>query len=398
MKKIMFLGGTFQQVPAIQYAKEQGYYTILCDYQSDTPGRNYVDEYHCVSTTDKEAVLEVAKKTQINGIVAYVSDTAAPTAAYVANKLNLPSNPYEAMMILTKKDLFRKFLKDNGFNSPRANSYRTIKEAKKDLSEFNFPIMVKPIDSSGSRGITRINSIDELERAFEYAIVNSRDRVVLIEEFIEMAHSNQIGGDVFVINGKIEFCGFLNCHRIKQVNPNIPIGKSFPIFLDEEKIATVQNELQKIITLLGINMGALNIEAIFGKNGNLYFIEIGPRNGGNLIPEFLEIITEIDFVGATVEAALGNEGINLNPDSKGGYYSTYTLHSVKQGKFVDIIYKKEIQENIIRKFIFKEIGSDIDIFNGGDKALGFIFMRFDSLEELEYKMNRINQYIQPQIV
>lgn len=394
----MFLGGTIQQVPAIQYAREKGYYTILCDYQPDAPGRSYVDEYHCVSTTDKDAVLEVAKKTNVNGIVAYVSDTAAPTAAYVANRLNLPSNPYDSMLILTKKDLFRSFLEENGLNCPRSSRYSTIKEAEKDISKFNFPIMIKPIDSSGSRGISRLDSINEFEKAFEYALENSKDKVVIIEEFIEMAHSNQIGGDVFVVNGKLEFCGFLNCHRNVLFNPNIPIGKSYPVFLDQEMINTVKNELQKIITLLEINMGALNIEVIFGKDGKLYFIEIGPRNGGNLIPDFLKIITEIDFIAATVESALGNKEINFNHNPKEEYYSTYTLHSAHQGKLVDIIYKEGIEENIIRKFIYKEKESNIEIFNGGDKALGFIFLKFKSLEELKYKMDHMDQYIQIQVV
>ena len=103
------LGGSMQQIPAIVQAKEKGLYTITCDYLPENPGHKYSDEFHNVSTTDKQAVLELARKLDIDGIVAYASDPAAPTAAYVAQELGLPGNPYESVEILTQKDLFRDF-------------------------------------------------------------------------------------------------------------------------------------------------------------------------------------------------------------------------------------------------------------------------------------------------
>ena len=164
MKRIMLLGGSAEQIIAIKYAKEQGYYTILCDYLIDNPGQYYCDEYHCVSTTDKEAVLRVAKQMNIDGIVAYSSEPATATAAYVANKLNLPSNPYESVLILSNKNLFRDFLMNNGFNCPKARSFKSKSEAMDCLTDFQFPIMVKPVDSSGSRGVSRIFSMENLTR------------------------------------------------------------------------------------------------------------------------------------------------------------------------------------------------------------------------------------------
>ncbi|MEH7502846.1 ATP-grasp domain-containing protein [Neobacillus drentensis] len=393
MKKILFLGGSFQQIPPIKYAKEHGYYTILCDYQTNTPCQHYSDKYYCVSTTDKDAILEVATKENINGIVAYVSDRAAPTASYVANKLNLPSNPYEAVSILTRKDLFRKFLKDNGFNCPRAKSYKTLIEAKEDLNIFHFPLMVKPIDSASSIGVSRIDSMDEFDKAFNLAILNSREKTVIIEEYIEMTHEHQIGGDIFIVDGMLEFCGFLNCHRNDQINPNAPIGKSYPLFLDEQKTNLVRKELERLINLLKMKTGALNIEVIIGRNEKVYFIDIGPRNGGNMIPEFLKVITGIDFVKAIVETALGNKDINFNNVPKEKFYATYTLHSAKKGELQDIIFSNEIEENIINNFIYKVKGEEIEIFNNGTKALGYVFLRFASLEELKNKMKHINQLI-----
>jgi biotin carboxylase len=394
LKKILFLGGSAQQVPAIKYAKLKSYYTILCDYLPDNPGQKYVDEYHCISTTDLEAILHLAENSNIDGIVAYASDPAALTAAYVGNKLSLPSNPFDAVSILTKKNLFRKFLKDNGFNCPKASSFTNIEDAREALKYFNLPVMLKPVDSSGSKGVSRIDKKEELDEAFTLALANSRERDIIIEEFIEMEHSHMIGGDGFVINGVLDFCVFLNCHRDIKVNPYVPVGKSFPLFLEQDKIDKAHKEIQRLIGILNIKSGALNIEMMFDKSGNLYIIEVGPRNGGNMIPDLLHMITGVDLVAATVDSALGNYDINVNYNSKEVFYATYILHSSKKGILKDILFKHEIKTNIIKKIIYKEIGSEVDTFDGANKAIGIVFLKFGNLSELQEKMEKIDELVE----
>ena len=124
MKKILMLGGAKQQIPIIKTAKDMGYYVITCDYEPENPGHKLADEYYNVSTTDLDGVLELAKRLKIDGIIAYASDPAAPTAAYVAEKMGLPGNPYESVKLCTEKDLFRTFLKEHGFNCPQAQGTR----------------------------------------------------------------------------------------------------------------------------------------------------------------------------------------------------------------------------------------------------------------------------------
>ena len=141
----------------------------------------------------------------------------------------------------------------------------------------------------------------------------------------------------------------------------------------------------------------MNIEVIIGRDGNVYFIEMGPRNGGNLIPDLLRTITGIDLIKATVEFSLGNQEMNFKFNPKEEFYSMYTIHSLEQGKLMDILYKKEIKENIIFKVIYKEKGDEIDVFNSGNKAIGFVFLKFDSLEEQQYKMRNMSQYIHVQV-
>ena len=129
VKKILLLGGSAQQVVAIDAAKRLGYYTVLCAYLPDNPGQYAADKFYPVSTTDKEYVLEIAEKERINGVLAYASDPAAPTAAYVAEKMGLPGNPYPSVEILCNKDQFRKFLAENGFSTPKAKGFPSVIEA-----------------------------------------------------------------------------------------------------------------------------------------------------------------------------------------------------------------------------------------------------------------------------
>lgn len=398
MKKIMFLGGALQQVVAIEYAKKQGYYTVLCDYLKDNPGQYYADEFYCVSTTDKQTILELAKKKNINGIVAYASEPAASVAAYVGNQLNLPSNPYESVLILSNKNLFRDFLKKNGFNYPKAKSFDLKSEARSSLQSFQFPIMVKPVDSSGSRGVTFVDCIENFDLAFDSAISESRTKKVIIEEYIEMAHECIVGGDVIVVNGKIEFFGFLNGYRDIEKKSFIPFGNSYPVFLEEEKLNIIRQQLQVAIDLLKISTSILNIEVMFDKNDKPYIIELAARNGGNMISQLLEIATGVDLVKVTVEAAINNSKFVINNIPKDTYYSIYYLHSYKKGILKNITFNVGIQDNIIDKVINKKNGEEIEVFDGLNKTIGILFLKFKSLEELKNKMKNMEKYINIQLV
>ena len=185
MKKILLLGGSAQQVVAIETAKKLGYYTVLCDYLTDNPGQYVADKFYLVSTTDKGAILEVAQKEKVDGVLAYASDPAAPTAAYVGEKLKLPTNPYSAVEILCNKDRFRAFLHDHGFNAPISMGYQTVEDAALDTSRFRLPVIIKPVDSSGSKGATVLHSWDNVNDALKFAFSFSRAHRVIVEEYIE---------------------------------------------------------------------------------------------------------------------------------------------------------------------------------------------------------------------
>jgi len=381
LKKILLLGGSIQQIPAIEYANKQGYYTVLCDYLSDNPGQNFAKKFYCVSTTDKDAILEVAKNEKVDGVVAYASDPAAPTAAYVAEKLGLPTNPYKSVEILAFKDKFREFLRENNFNCPKAKGFSSIESAKEEINQFTFPVMVKPIDSSGSKGVSKVEKVEDFVEAYKIALDNSRGKNIIVEEFIEQDHPYMIAGDCFVVDGKVEFWGLLNSHRNDKVNPYVPVGTSYPIYISKNRLDLVKKETQRLFDSLDVEFGAFNIEIMIDKNDKLYFIEMGPRNGGNMIPDLLYMATGEDMIAATIESAMGNKyGFN-NTIIQNKYISTYVLHSDKNGVFERVQYKNGIEDKILKEVIYKKNGDRVQYFDGSNKAIGILFFKFDTQEE-----------------
>ena len=280
MKKALLLGGSYFQIPSVLCAKKLGYYAITCDYLPHNPGHQFADEYHNVSTTDKEAVLKLAQDLKIDGVVCYASDPAATTAAYVAEKMGLPGQPYQAVETVSKKDLFRKFLTENGFNVPRARGFSKIEDAKADWDNFKKPVMVKPVDSSGSKGVSKIEKIEELERAMEYALSFSRDKRVVIEEYVDASYFYPINGDGFSVNGKLVFSFFGGQYFSPEVeNPFTPVSTIWPHPMSVSLHQKVHQEFQRALTLLQMETGAYNFEARIDKNENVYLMEIGTRGG-----------------------------------------------------------------------------------------------------------------------
>ena len=184
-KKLMLLGGLRYLLPVIEAAHRHGIHVITVDYLPGNIAHRYSDEYHNVSILDKEAVLRLAQELEIDGIMSFAVDPGVVTAAYVAEKMGLPFQcSYESACILQDKARFRKFLADNGFNVPNAKGYDNADAAIADVGYFNWPIIVKPVDSAGSKGVTRVDAETELPRAINHAIECSPSKRFIIEDFL----------------------------------------------------------------------------------------------------------------------------------------------------------------------------------------------------------------------
>lgn len=392
MKKLLLLGGSAQQIIAIETAKKLGYYTVLCDYLPDNPGQYVTDKFYLVSTTDKEAVLEIAQTERVDGVLAYASDPAAPTAAFVAEKMGLPGSPYESVEILCNKDKFRKFLSENNFCTPKAKGYASVEEALKERKNFMYPVIIKPVDSSGSKGATVLNEENGLKEALEFAFSFSRCHRIIIERFIEKKHPYLIGGDIFVEDGKIVLWGLMNCHRDNKVNPLVPVGKSYPLKLQEEDIRHVKDTLSSLVEKLKIRNGSMNVELVVDKNNCVWPIDIGPRSGGNMIPDLLGDMFGVDIAEMSVEAAMGMP-IRGNIHEPDGYYATHNLHSNRNGIYRDITFSPEIEKYIYRKCLYKKNGDIVEYFDNAAKCLGIIFLKFSDEKIMEKILSNISELI-----
>ncbi len=388
MKRILFLGGSAMQIPPIQYARQQGHYVITCDYLPENPGHKLADEYHNVSTTDQEAVLEVARNAGIDGIVAYASDPAAPTAAYVGNALGLVSNPYESVLTLARKDLFRRFLRDHDFHVPRSESFDSLDEAKDYAETLRLPIFVKPVDSSGSKGVTQVQSLDHLPTAFAHALNYSRAKRVVVEERI-WRKGYQVAGDGFVVDGQLVFRCFANEHFDKLCNGLVPIGESFPAIHDPKLLDTAHRETQRLLTLLGMKTGALNFDFVFTEAGEFYFLELGPRNGGNLIPEVINYITGVDLVKYTVDAALGLDCSRLKMEPPQGYYASYIVHALHEGTCKGLWMTDRFKSHVVQENLWVRPGDQVRQFKGSNDTLGTAILRFESQAEMLAMMDNM---------
>lgn len=395
MKKILMLGGSAQQVPAIEAAREMGYYTVLIDYLPDNPGQLVADKWYQESTTDIDAVYRIAKEEEVSGILPYASDPAALPAAIVAERLGLPTNPSASVEILGVKHKFRRFLQVNGFASPQATTFNpsdTLECIERKISSLRFPIIIKPTDSSGSKGVTLLDNIHGLSSAICHADEYSRNKIIIAEEFIERGYPYVIGGDIFVTEGKIILFGNMACMRDNGGKSLIPIGKRLPDGLNKRQTANLRHELQRLVSALHLKGGEMNIEIIVDKDDNIHFLELGPRAGGNMIPIQLSDAYGVDLIRANISVAMGDKP-TLELHDPGYCYLTHVLHSHINGEFQGIEFSDEIKRYIYRKVIYKKDGDKVSDFDGAGKAIGIIFMRFDSEKEMGSIQEEIDRHI-----
>lgn len=394
MRKVLMLGGSYFQVTSILTAKKMGYHVITCDYLPNNPGHKYADEYFNVSTTDKVAVLELAQKLDIDGIVCYASDPAAPTAAYVAEKMGLPGQPYKAVNILSNKDLFRKCLSTNDFKVPFAKGYHSVEDVLSDWDNFKKPVMVKPTDSSGSKGVSKIDKLELLYSAFDYALKFSRNKIIIIEEFVDKC-GYQIAGDGFSIDGKLIFRCFANDHfNISAGNPFVPIGASFPYVMPSRVHDKIHEEIQRLFDVLGMKSGAYNFDIRIDCDENVYLMEVAPRNGGNMISQVIKYATGVDMIEYTIKAAMGEDISDLQMTSPDGFWSCYMIHSKTAGILKEVYFSDDFRKNNVVEYeIFYNIGDSVDAFNGSNGTLGVMILKFSTQEEMIEKMDNMDDYI-----
>ena len=383
-KKLMMLGGIRYLLPVIKAAHEQGYYVITADYLPDNIAHKYSDEYVNVSIIDKEAVLKIAQEKQIDGIMSFGVDPGVVAASYVQNKMGLPSfGPFESVEILQNKDKFRNFLKVNGFNVPEAKGFASIEEAMSETYWFPWPCIVKPTDSAGSKGVTRVNKPEELRAALEYAFDHSISGRVIVEEFLDKKGCSS-DTDSYAQDGILKFVSF-SAQRFdaNATNPYTPAAYSWPSTFTKEEEDYLTSEIQRLITLLHLKTAVFNIEVRVNTNGKPYIMELTPRGGGNRLCEMLRYATSVDMITAITRAIVGEEPAPIEQKPYNGHWAEIILHAEKDGIYQGIQIDQNLPAEIVEKDIWVKEGDSVHSFEGANDAIGTLVLRFENAEDLE---------------
>ena len=393
MKKLMILGGARYALPVIKAAHELDAYVITADYLPDNIAHQYSDEYCNVSITDREATLEAARERGIDGVISFACDPGVVTAAYIAEKMGLPSvGSFEAVSILQNKGRFRAFLTEHGFNVPTAKGYTGMEEALQDTERFHWPVIVKPTDSAGSKGVSRVDDPAELKAAIEYALSFSRGKEFIVEDFITQ-HGFSSDTDCFSVDGELRFVSF-NCQRFdaRAENPYTPAAYSWPSSMTQEHQAELTKEIQRLITLLQLGTSIYNIETREGTDGRAYIMECSPRGGGNRLAECLEYATGVKLVENAVRAALGMPTAGVEQRPYNGCWAEVILHSDRLGVFDSLWIDDSIADAVYERDLWIEPGTPVGGFSAANKAIGTLVLRFETQERLQTVMNDIENY------
>lgn len=398
MKKLLVLGGDHFTIPVVEAAHKQGYYVITCDYLPDNVAHKVSDEYVNFSTIDKEGILEWAKQNPIDGVVTF-TDSGVVTTAYLQHHLGLPQiGPLESVEILQNKARFRQFLTENGFNVPKAKGFSRKEDALASKDFFTLPVIVKPVDAAGSKGVTKVSDWNELESAVDWAIKFSFSGDFIIESFIEKLGCSS-DSDCFSVDGQFKFISF-SAQRFdeKAAGEYAPAAYSWPSTLGKEAEEELSCELQRLITLLGMRTTVYNVETRVGTDGKPYIMEVSPRGGGNRLSEMMRLSTGVDMITAAVRGAVGDSVYDVEQKPLDGCWAEIIVHANKSGILDNIEIAPEMESCVIEKDFWFKKGDAIKEFQSARDTIGTLVLRFENEIMMQKTMCNISSWLHVKLV
>jgi len=398
MKKILILGGASGQVKLIKASKDAGYYVVLCDYTKTNPGIKLADKHYQVSTMDYDAVLEVAKKEKIDGVISN-SEPAMINVAKLSEELNLVGNPSSSIETLISKDKFRNLEEKLKLFAPKHYITDNLEDFLKKLQEFKYPVIIKPVLSSGSRGTTKLESFNEEKaiKAFNTCKEFSRNNYCSIEEFVNSSINYVIEGDVFVYKDYYFWEGMFFNYRHSSFKM-IPTTESWPFIVSNSLFDEIKNSIKKIFTELNITFGEYNVEMYLNDCNELFIIEINPRQGGYDIPDSIKKYSSIDFSKLLVTLAVGDEDYfkeaNKIPKSN-KIFTRHVVFSKKAGILEGIYIDDKIKKYVTKVEYVKKLNEKVPISQNGSDLIAFIDITFDTYENQKKYDFEMEKYIYP---
>lgn len=390
MKKILILGAGIYQVPLIQAAKKIGLYTIVTSIPGNYPGFSYADKVCYVNTTDQEAVVALAREEKVDAVITAGTDVAVPAMARACDELGLPGLSYEAAMNSSDKFYMKTQYEKYGVRTAKFVKLDYADADYRDkLAGFEFPMIVKAVDSSGSRGITRVDAYEEFPAAIDRAKASSRSDYYLVEEFIE--GEDEFGAQGFVVDGELQFV-LPHGDYLLKLDTGVPYGHYAPYDLPEEVMKDLFEQVELCVKAMHIDNCPLNCDFLI-KDGKVYVLEIAGRGGGANLMDLTSIYFGIDYHEMIVRCALG-EKVSFNTGGDRRNPATYVgtpndcmmLRSDKNGRIVKQENNNDPSDPDILQIVFDyEVGDEVREFRVSPDRIGHVITRGRTLEEAQAK-------------
>ena len=386
MKKILIVGGGVNQMPLILASKQEGYHVVVVDYAGEKcPAYAIADKLYDVSTQDEEGIFEVAKKEEIDGIISN-SEPSMLIVNSIAEKLGLNGNPVEGVKDLMSKSRFRELQRRAGVYTPSHFEVNTAEEALSISERVKFPIIIKPCESSASRGCKVIESFDskDIEKAFFVCQQLTRDKKVVVEEYVEMPSLRTIEGDIFVMGDTILWDGLFFTTRASWV-PMVPMTYTAPILMDEDKQDMIKSSVSRVLKVAGTHFGEFNMEGFFTKTGEFFIIEINARQGGNFLPNFIRRFTGIDYNRLLVTTSVNDDSYwntTVSSERKSRYCIMHSVYSQKEGSYKGLTIDSTISAYVTNVTELLSAGDKVEKCVDGTSIVASVDLEFDSLDEL----------------
>lgn len=384
MKKVIILGAGIYQVPLIKCAKSLGYYTIVCSIEGNYPGFKYADKVYYINTIDKDAILEVAIEEKIDGIVTAGTDVAVNTIGYVCDKLGLKGLSAKSAEMVTDKSLMKKAFFKGDVSIAKYFEIKSKKDLIDSFSELTFPLIIKAVDLSGSRGIIIVETHDEALTAFDKVMKVTHKDYCIVEEFITGV---EFGAQAFMYNGKMQFV-LPHGDYVFQADTGIPIGHFAPYNMGEDIVKQAIDITEKAAKALNIDNAAMNCDYIL-KDNKVYVIEIGARSGATCLAELVSIYYDVNYYEIILKAAVGEiPDFSKVGVTKGIPNASMLLYTDYDG----IIKKQENniteQENVVDVSFDYQIGDAVHAFKNGTHRIGQLIVKGSTLDGCEKLLHK----------
>ncbi len=391
MKKVLILGAGIYQVPLIKTAKKLGIESIVVSIPGNYPGFELADKVYYENTTDYAKVLEIAKSEGIDGIVTAGTDVAVITIGKVCDELGLTGLSEYAAELATDKMKMKTVYEKFGVRTARFRKvYFDDADIMKTIEGLEFPLMFKSVDSSGSRGISKVNSVDEFGDAIKYTHDNTRSDYFIVEEFVD---GDEFGAQAFVKDGEVKFI-LPHGDYVFKGDTGVPLGHFAPYALPEDVIEDCKEQLTLAINAMELNNCAINADFILHDN-KTYVLEVGGRSGATSLAELTSIYYDFDYYEKILRTALG-EDVDFTPGpaalaspSGGVPNASKLLRSDKDGVIVSQTNNNPAGDPDIYdvQFDYKP-GDEVHKFKVGPHRIGHVITKGKTIEEATEALER----------